>query len=142
MGKDVYIKCPRCELNFTTKKDKFCPVCKQEMQALSTNYTDDRSTLGMCPICKVNYVTDEETVCGTCMDESNLSGEEIDALYGGIALEKDGSDEEDDMDDDEDDMEIINLDMDEEDDMDDDLNLDTEEDDPLDDDEIDESEEI
>ena len=30
--KNVYIKCPRCELNFILKKDKLCPVCKQEMR--------------------------------------------------------------------------------------------------------------
>ena len=28
-----YIKCPRCELNYIVKKDKFCEVCKQEMKA-------------------------------------------------------------------------------------------------------------
>ena len=32
MGKK-YIKCPRCELNYIVKKDKFCEVCKQEMKA-------------------------------------------------------------------------------------------------------------
>ena len=132
MSKSVYIKCPRCDLNFIQKKDKLCPVCKQEMQALSTNYTEDASAnLGLCPICKVNYIMDEETVCTTCVDESDLSAEEIDALYGGISVEKetDPEDDEDD-DDDEDDMEIINLDM--EDEETDDLDMEDEVD-PLDD---------
>jgi len=101
------------------------------MQALSTNYTEDAADKGLCPICKVNYITDEETVCGTCMDESELSEEEIDALYGGISIEKDGSDPEDDDGDDEDEDMILDL---EDDDMEeDDLDLDDEEVDPLDD---------
>ncbi|MCL2850753.1 MAG: hypothetical protein FWE01_00105 [Firmicutes bacterium] len=117
--KQVYIKCPRCELNFIQKKDKFCPVCKQEMQALSTNYADEGANIGFCPICKVNYVTDDENVCGTCVDASELTEEELDALYGGTN-DKD-VDPEDEITDDEDDLEIISLEMEgeEEDDMDD-----------------------
>lgn len=33
MKKPVYIRCPRCELNYIQKKDKYCSVCKAEMEA-------------------------------------------------------------------------------------------------------------
>jgi len=88
------------------------------MQALSTNYADEGANMGLCPICKVNYITEEENVCGTCVGESELSEEELDALYGG-AGDKD-VDPEDEIDDDDDDLEIISLEMEGEDeDMDD-----------------------
>jgi len=112
MSKNVYIKCPRCELNFIQKKDKFCPVCKQEMQALSTNYTEDLTKMGLCPICKVNYITDDENVCGTCVGESELTEEELDALYGSVVSDKE-TDENDEVTDDEDELELISIDMDE-----------------------------
>jgi len=112
MANTNYIKCPRCDLNFIQKRDKLCPVCKQEMQALSTNYADEGSNMGMCPICKVNYITDEENVCNTCMVESDLSEEEIDALYGGISIE--GDPEDDNLDDEDEELEIIALDGEEE----------------------------
>ena len=56
-----YIKCPRCELNYIIKKDKFCDVCKSEMKAgiLEENDFDElEEGLDLCPICKVNYITD------------------------------------------------------------------------------------
>jgi len=73
------------------------------MQALSTNFTEDPSGMGMCPICKVNYITDEENVCNTCIGESDLTEEEIDALYGGIVVDKNDGVDDDDMDSDGDD---------------------------------------
>jgi len=81
------------------------------MQALSTNYADEGANMGLCPICKVNYITDEENVCGTCVGESELSEEELDALYAGGNKE---TDPEDEITDDEDDLEIISLEMEEE----------------------------
>ena len=33
MKKPVYIRCPRCELNYIEKKDKLCSVCKAELSA-------------------------------------------------------------------------------------------------------------
>jgi len=131
MSKNVYVKCPRCELNFILKKDKFCPVCQQEMQALSTNYTEDLTKMGLCPICKVNYITDDETACGTCVGESDLTEEELDALYGGVISDKE-TDENDEVTDDEDELELITIDMDEGEDEADLIDED-EESDPLDD---------
>jgi len=128
MAKTVYVKCPRCDLNFIQKKDKVCHVCKQEMQVLATNYVDEQNPMGLCPICKVNYIADEESVCETCSSESDLTKEELDALYGGIAVEKE-IDPEDEVTDDEEELEILTLDIEEE----EEVIEDEEESDPLDD---------
>jgi len=130
---NTYIKCSRCELNYIIKKDKYCPVCKKEMQALSTDFASGNDPeLGLCPICKVNYITEEETVCGTCISESDMTEDELDALYGGVVVEGSDDAKEDDIDD-EDGLEMISLgDMEE---GDDELDEDDEEQtiDPLDD---------
>lgn len=67
MKKAVYIRCPRCELNYIQKKDKFCPVCKAEMQA-KRDYVDDID-LELCPICKTNYIQPDEIMCANCLKE-------------------------------------------------------------------------
>lgn len=67
-----YIKCPRCELNYIIKKDKFCDVCRSEMKAgiLEENEFDDfEEGLELCPMCKVNYISEGETMCSTCHEE-------------------------------------------------------------------------
>ena len=115
--KTSYIKCPRCDLNFIQKREKHCAVCKQEMQALATNYTEGADNMGLCPICKVNYITDEEKYCDTCVSETELSEEELDALYGGIPSEGLGEellDDDEDDDDADDELEMLSLDLEEE----------------------------
>lgn len=109
--KNVYVRCPRCELNFILKKDKYCNVCKQEMSALATNYADDVvKEMGLCPICKVNYITEDETVCSTCMSETDLTEDELDALYGGVVVEQDETTDDEITDgDDEEELEIISM---------------------------------
>ena len=93
---EVYIKCPKCDLNYLTKKEKICATCKQKMKAISTNLLDSSKVaeLGLCPICKVNYITEDETVCSTCYADTDLTDEEIVAMYG----EKGSGDDEDDED--------------------------------------------
>ena len=51
--KNVYIRCPRCELNYIKKSDKYCDVCKKEMKLIKSDESDD---LELCPICKVNFI--------------------------------------------------------------------------------------
>lgn len=113
MNKTVYIRCPRCELNFILKKDRYCQVCKQEMQALSTNFADESGKeMGLCPICKVNFVTEDETVCSTCMSETDLTEDELDTLYGGVVVQEgDAAKDEERLsgNDDEEELEIISL---------------------------------
>lgn len=82
MSKAVeYIKCPRCELNYIIKKDKFCDVCKSEMKAgiLEENDFEELDEgLEICPICKVNYINEGETMCATCQEEKLESNQQKD----------------------------------------------------------------
>ena len=71
----VYVRCPRCELNYIQKKDKFCSVCKAEMEA-KRDYADDIDDLELCPICKTNYIQPDEIMCVNCLKEHrNEDGE-------------------------------------------------------------------
>ncbi len=67
MKKPVYVRCPRCELNYIQKRDKFCSVCKAEMEA-KKDYVDDID-LELCPICKTNYIQPDEIMCASCLKE-------------------------------------------------------------------------
>ena len=68
MKKITYIRCPRCELNYIDKNDKFCSVCKQEMQVGGGNDVDELD-LELCPICKTNYIQPDEIMCASCLAE-------------------------------------------------------------------------
>lgn len=70
--KQTYIRCPRCELNYILKKDKFCQVCKMEMKALGTLGAEDNLDLELCPICKVNYINSDEDMCTQCAKEKEI----------------------------------------------------------------------
>ena len=128
MKKVTYIRCPRCELNYIQKKDKYCSVCKQEMQVGGGEV--DELDLELCPICKTNYIQPDEVMCASCMSErsSNASadgdnndwdayvnrddeddaGDTIDDEVGDMASVKSLDDDEDDMveDDDFDDLDM------------------------------------
>lgn len=75
-----YMKCPRCQLNYILKKDKFCEICKRDMRAgaLDDDDLDVIEDLTLCPICKVNYLHEGETVCSTCLEESAIE-DKVDA---------------------------------------------------------------
>ena len=101
MNKPQYMKCPRCELNYILKKDKFCDVCKSEMKAGSLTGSDlDDEFEGMeellCPICKTNYITDGETMCATCLEENQISDTKDDDPNWRSFVDKD--EDSDDMD--------------------------------------------
>lgn len=68
----VYIICPRCELNYITKKDKLCTVCKAEMGLLDKTILipDEEETEKICPICKVNVLGEDEEICFVCQKET------------------------------------------------------------------------
>lgn len=68
MRKPVYVRCPRCELNYIEKKDKLCSVCKAELSANKEDYVSDLD-LELCPICKTNYIQPDEIMCATCLKE-------------------------------------------------------------------------
>lgn len=97
--KNQYIKCPRCELNYILKKDKYCDVCKSEMRAgiLEESDLDDfdlEEGLELCPICKVNYISEGERMCSTCLEEqTDVKDDEPD--WRGFVDKADESDDED-----------------------------------------------
>ena len=70
MRKPVYIRCPRCELNYIEKKDKLCSVCKAELSAKKDEFMGDLD-LELCPICKTNYIQPDEIMCATCLKDHN-----------------------------------------------------------------------
>ena len=78
MRKPVYIRCPRCELNFIEKKEKLCSVCKAELSAKKDEYTSDLD-LELCPICKTNYISPDEIMCSTCLKEHQSEDGEMNA---------------------------------------------------------------
>lgn len=103
MKKVEYIKCPRCELNYIQKKDKYCDVCKQEMKAGAIDdYDLDELEEGveLCPICKVNYLNDGETICAYCQEEKQAfdKDDNQDDWRNHIDKSADTSDEDEDMD--------------------------------------------
>lgn len=76
MKKPVYIRCPRCELNYIEKKDKLCSVCKAELSAKKDELIGDLD-LELCPICKTNYIQPDEIMCATCLKEHQSEGDDI-----------------------------------------------------------------
>ena len=71
MKKPVYVRCPRCELNYIEKKDKLCSVCKAELSANKDDFMSDLD-LELCPICKTNYIPPDEIMCATCLKEHQI----------------------------------------------------------------------
>lgn len=151
MRKPVYIRCPRCELNYIEKKDKLCSVCKAEMSANKEDFISDLD-LELCPICKTNYIQPDEIMCATCLKEHQSEDGEMNSDWEDY-LNRDEDeivydDEETgdmasvtDLDDsilDDDDLDTgIGFDDRLDDDLDDDLDLDEEEEELDDDDDLD-----
>lgn len=93
-----YIKCPRCELNYILKKDKYCDVCKSEMKAgiLKESDLDEfefEEGMELCPICKVNYINQGERMCNTCQEEQLSLNKDDEPDWRGF-VDKDDSDED------------------------------------------------
>ena len=81
-----YIKCPRCELNYILKKDKFCDVCKSEMKAgiLEESDMEDfelEEGLELCPICK-SPVRNSSLICVVENVESLMAIEKTNEYKG------------------------------------------------------------
>lgn len=97
MDKPQYIKCPRCELNYILKKDKYCDVCKKEMKAGSLEDIDDEyledEELELCPICKTNYLSDGESICASCQEEHSSKDVDDDVDWRTFVQKQDEDDE-------------------------------------------------
>ncbi|MDE6401017.1 MAG: hypothetical protein K2L54_00210, partial [Clostridiales bacterium] len=69
----VYILCPRCEINYIDKRDKYCAVCKAEMGIgdPSILLPDEEEEQGdrLCPVCHVNLLGEDEEICFECKKE-------------------------------------------------------------------------
>ena len=76
--KNVYIRCPRCELNYCLKKEKICSVCKAEMERDKDTLVDELD-LELCPICKTNYIRPDEIMCASCLKERAENADDINA---------------------------------------------------------------
>ena len=76
MKKPVYVRCPRCELNYIEKKDKLCSVCKAELSAKKDEFIGDLD-LELCPICKTNYIQPDEIMCATCLKDHKSEDDDI-----------------------------------------------------------------
>lgn len=95
-----YIKCPRCELNYILKKDKFCDVCKSEMKAgiLDESDFDEFDVaegMRLCPVCKVNYISDDENMCVSCQEEQGSMVKDDEPDWRGFVDKNNETDDED-----------------------------------------------
>ena len=79
-----YIKCPRCELNYIHKDQKYCDVCKAELKMgpklifANDDELDDYEDMELCPICKQNYIKMDEEMCDKCREEMEFKKDELD----------------------------------------------------------------
>lgn len=69
--KPVYIKCPRCELNYIQKRQKYCDVCKAELNLIDPAILipDEEFEEVLCPVCKINLISVDEEMCFLCIKE-------------------------------------------------------------------------
>ena len=65
-------KCPRCELNYITPREKYCKVCLREMRGSSR-----RDETELCSICNEQPALPGRDVCLFCQKEIN-SGRALD----------------------------------------------------------------
>lgn len=104
-SKPVWILCPRCQLNYIKKSDKYCLVCKREMKLVDAS-EDDIGDLELCPICKINFVQSDQEICDSCRQELGIEAnpdeedKELADWHKYVADDDDEEDEEDDLTDD------------------------------------------
>ncbi|MGI5899309.1 MAG: hypothetical protein ACOX8S_05210 [Christensenellales bacterium] len=62
----AFVKCPRCELNYMQSTDKYCQVCRRDMQG-----EDDQDMSGICTNCGERAALSGEEMCAVCLKEIN-----------------------------------------------------------------------
>ena len=60
----VFIKCPKCELNYMDENDKVCKVCYREIHG-----TDMPEENELCTVCNEAPVMPGKDVCSFCFKE-------------------------------------------------------------------------
>jgi hypothetical protein len=93
-----YVLCPRCELNYTPKKQRYCDVCLAALKADGDSLLlpeDDDIEEKLCPVCRVNYMNPDEEMCFMCQKERARNAVEEDDSW----REYIGDDEDEPLDD-------------------------------------------
>ncbi len=62
----MFVKCPRCDLNYMTASEKYCKVCMREMKGDSA-----QDEVEMCSVCNENPVLPGRDICLFCLKEMN-----------------------------------------------------------------------
>ncbi len=62
----MFVKCPRCDLNYITASEKYCKVCMREMKGDSA-----QDEVEMCSVCNENPVLPGRDICLFCLKEMN-----------------------------------------------------------------------
>jgi hypothetical protein len=83
-----YVLCPRCELNYTPKKQRYCDVCRATLKAGGESLLlpdDDAIEEKLCPVCRVNYMNPDEEMCFLCQKEHARAAAGEDESWGDYA---------------------------------------------------------
>jgi hypothetical protein len=143
-----YVLCPKCELNYISKRQHCCDVCARLLKAdgEAKLFPEEEEELEkLCPVCKVNFMNPDDEMCFICAkeladkaapeedadwhefveDEETAPIESIDISFDELAKEEELAEEEDEDEEfktAEDDFEYVDPDedYDEDDDLDDD----------------------
>lgn len=62
----LYDRCPRCELNYKKKTDKYCQVCMDEMAHKENDFDENEF---ICPLCYKNKIGYDEVICKKCQQK-------------------------------------------------------------------------
>ncbi len=66
----AFVKCSRCELNYMQSTDKYCQVCRRDIQG-----EDDQDMAGICTNCGERAALSGEEMCAVCLKEiTNTEG--------------------------------------------------------------------
>ena len=61
-------KCPRCELNYITDKERYCKVCLRELKG-----ENSQDEVELCSICNEEPALPGKDICLFCLKEMNKS---------------------------------------------------------------------
>lgn len=80
----VWVLCPRCELNYMQKPEKYCDVCKAELgmgdPSILLPDEEEAQVERLCPVCRVNLLGEDEDVCFECKKDMEAKEKESSEL--------------------------------------------------------------
>ncbi|MEG1710911.1 MAG: hypothetical protein RR054_02080 [Clostridia bacterium] len=65
----VYVRCPRCEINYKYDYEQYCDICKRELKGEIFD-NDDIDDL-ICPFCEKNKLDYGQDMCDDCYNKKN-----------------------------------------------------------------------